>query len=246
MVRLLAVLMMALAGNSWGQLLFSDNFDGDAIDSSKWDVSLPFGSSSVAVQSGEFRSLNRGTIITKQEFTSPYILSGMLRHSSYYDETTFYLRSDGQRETADIYGGRTGVAISFCSNYVSYDENGNYSAGGIRINTNGQNNFAYINRTLSPGIDYSFSIHDFGYGFSVEITGFDGSPGGSPFGLIALGNHYSAGSKIALASRDNNSDISETGRTDLLEVQVSVPEPSSGSLLIAGGMLALARRRKYR
>ena len=75
MGALIALLVLALAGNPWSQTLFNETFDGTSVDSSKWEVYLPFGSSSVGVQSGAFRSINRGTIVTKQDFNSPYILS---------------------------------------------------------------------------------------------------------------------------------------------------------------------------
>lgn len=233
MGALIALLVLALAGNSWSQTLLNETFDGTTVDSSKWEVYLPFGSSSVGVQSGAFRSINRGTIVTKQDFNSPYILSGTFRHSSIYDVTTLYLRSDGQREASDVFGGMTGVGISFWSPYNFY------GVGDLHVYRSGISGaFASYSQSFSSNIDYSFNILDTGDSLNIKVTGSDIAP---IDWIVPIS--FSKGTKIALASRENTIHTSQTGITDFFEVQVSVPEPSSLWLLLTGGAFALMRRR---
>ena len=237
MRRLLAVLVLALAGNAWSQVLLSDSFGGGAIDSSKWDVYLPWALSSVSLQNGAMRSVNRGTIVTRQDFGFPYVFTGTFRHSSIYDVTTLYLRSSGQRETTDFYGGMTGIGISLWSSFHP-----TFGGGNIHITRSGiSGSFATYTLGLNPNIDYSFWIRDTGDALSVRVTGSDISPI-DWYVPIA----FSAGSKIALASRENTIHTTQTGILDLLEVQVAVPEPSSLSLLLAGSAVLMAGRRRIR
>jgi hypothetical protein len=235
MKRLLAVLVLALAGSAWSQTLFSDPFNGTVIDSSKWSVYLPFTNSTASVQGGALRSVNRGTIVANQDFTSPYILSGTFRHSSIYDVTSIYLRSDGQRTSTDVYGGLTGVGISFWSPY-NY-----YGVGDLHVGTSDDisSPVATYAQSFNWNVDYTFSILDTGESLNIKVTGADISP---IDWIVPI--TFSKGTKIALASRENAFHPSQTGVTDFLDIQVSIPEPSSLSLLLAGGAVALAGRRK--
>lgn len=239
MGSLVAILVLALASSSWSQTLFYDSFLGSEIDSAKWNVVNPFGgsgpdrSSVTAFTSGQFaRSLNRGTLVPKQDYTSPYIVSGIFRTASVYDVTSIDLRTDGQVNPTNIYGGFNGLSVSFWSpaNY--------WGVGGIHIyKSDSSEPFASTYAlSFSPNIEYSFSILDTGSALTIDIAGSDISP----FSWV-VPTAFSAGSKIGFSSRHYN--LGQTGVTDFLEVQVSVPEPCSLSLFVAGGAFALLSRR---
>jgi hypothetical protein len=236
MHRPLAVLVFAFAGNAWSQTLFSEPFDGTAIDLSKWSVYLPFTNSAASVQGGALRSVNRGTIVANQNFSSPFILSGTFRHSSIYDVTSIYLRSDGQRISTDVHGGMTGVCVSFWS------PSSFYGIGRLHVGTSDDitNAVATYAQSFNWNVDYTFSILDTGESLTIQVTGADISP---IDWIVPI--TFSKGTKIALASRENVFHPSQTGITEILEIQVSIPEPSSLSLLLAGGSVLMAGRRRY-
>ena len=170
--------------------------------------------------------------MANQDFTSPYILSGTFRHSSIYDVTSIYLRSDGQRKSTDIYGGLTGVGISFWSPY-NY-----YGVGNLHISTSDTSgSVATYAQRFNWNVDYTFRILDTGESLNIKVTGADTSP---IDWIVPI--TFSKGTKIALASRENAFHPSQTGVTDFLDIQVSIPEPSSLSLLLAGGAVLAAGR----
>jgi hypothetical protein len=243
MRRLLAVLVLALAGNAWSQVLLSDSFEERGLGNLRWNSYLPFPDSSLATFEidsdgninpiGYLRAVNRGTIFTRQGFSSPYVVSGIFKTASLFDVTTIDLRSDGERNPNNIFGGINGLSVTFWSpaNY--------WGVGGMHIyNSDGGEPFASTYaRSFSPNIEYTFSILDTGDALTIDVTGSDISP----FNWV-VPTTFSAGSKVGFGSR--HSHMGQTGVTDFLEVQISVPEPSSVSLLLVGGLVALARRKR--
>jgi hypothetical protein len=240
MTRFLAVLVLALAGNAWSQTLFYDSFVGASIDPLKWNVVNPFvgsgpeRSSVTPFTSGQFaRSMNRGTLVPLQDYTSPYLVSGIFRTASLFDIASIDLRTDGQLNPNNIYGGFNGLSVTFWSpaNY--------WGVGGIHVyRSDGSEPFASTYaRSFAPNIEYTFSILDTGDALTINVEGSDMSP----FEWV-VPTSFSAGSKIGFGSRHYH--MGQTGVTDFLEVQVSVPEPSSLSLLLVGGLVALARRKR--
>jgi len=232
-------LVLAVAGNSWSQTLFYDNFQGAEIDS-KWSVVNPFigsgpeRSSVTAFTTGQFaRSVNRGTLVPKQDYTSPYVVSGIFKTASLFDITSIDLRTDGQVNPANIYGGFNGLSVSFWS------PANHWGVGGIHIyRSDFSEPFASTYaRSFAPNVEYTFFILDTLDALTINVTGSDMEP----FSWV-VPTTFSAGSKIGFSSRHYL--LGQTGVTDFLELQVSVPEPSSLSLLLAGGAVALARRRK--
>ena len=207
----------------------ADSFDGASIDTSKWNVLLPFSDSAVSLQNGFFKSLNRGTLSSVADFSKPYVISGTFRNNNDFSVFGLYLRSDGIRHSNDIYGGIGGIGVGFWgpANF--------YSPGKLTVTRVGFSGHLY-NEPLAfePNRIYDFSILDTGTSLTLHI---DGNK------IFELPTLHSAGAKIGFSGRE--SIAGNIGNSDLFQIQVAViPEPSSLSLLLAGGALALARRRK--
>lgn len=221
------ILLFASVGKS--ELLLVDTFSGSTIDSAKWDQVIPFGNSSISVQDGYLKSVNRGTVVTKQSFQTPYVLTGTFRGLNDWDLSAIILRTDGQITSGDTNGGLNGLAIGF------HTPPSIWSGGGLNITRSGIGLFYTFPLSFSPNQDYDFQITDYGTSISVNINGQD---------LFALNTDFSSGSKIAFLSREPQGAQQTESR--LMQVQVtSVPEPSVLSLLAVGlGGLAIMRRRR--
>jgi len=238
MRRLLAVLVLCFSSmrGSCEVVVFEDSFNAPTLDSSKWDVRLPFGDSFVSQSGGKANLFARGTIVTKTSFTAPYTLTGSFvnlnntAHSA-YSVFLINLRSSGNY-VGDIYGNIDGLQVTMWARASAPGGDGLYF--GI---SNGIN---FLGRTWWPttGQEHFFSISDNGASVSLDIDGVR---------MFDYATSASWGNKIGFASRETlggagGSDY--TGDVDLMSVQVSVPEPSTASLFLMGGLVALARRKK--
>ncbi|NDF99087.1 MAG: PEP-CTERM sorting domain-containing protein [Chitinophagia bacterium] len=210
------------------ELLLVDSFDGSNIDSTKWDQIIPFGSSSLTVENGYLKSVGRGTLVSKQEFQSPYVLSGTFTSINDWDLLAIILRSDGQITPGDLNGGLNGLAIGF------HPPPSIWSGGGLNITRSGIGLFYSFPLSFNPSQEYDFKITDYGSTISVNINGND---------LFSLSTDFSAGSKIAFLSREPQGSTQTESR--LIQVQVAtVPEPSALSLLAVGLGVLFRRSRK--
>ena len=228
---LLAVLVIAFAGNSWSQL-FTDTFNGRVLDSSKWSVVLPFTESVASLSSGALISKNRGGVITTSEFLSPYEVSGTFINNNARSVFIVTLRSDGSSDT-DIYKGLRGVSVSFWAD----DASPNNSIGITTMIGNGpyyETTFHY-SAPLASGSPIFYRIFDYGNKIGVEVN--------DTF-ITELSTSYFLGGKIGLSSRENSSiNLWGSGDVSIMDFQV-IPEPSSLSLLLAGGAVLMAGRRR--
>jgi len=202
-------------------VFFEDSFGGTAVDTSKWDVFLPYDSSSIEIMNGSLQSVNRGQIITKQEINAPCIISGKFTTSYVDDLIEICIRSSGDNLGQAQYGALDGLAIDFwMAGFVSFGKNGIMEIADSREAYN-----------FNPNQIYSFKIIDTGNSVSVEINN----------ALVkSIDTSYSTGSKIGIYS-------SQAGGVVLFsDIKVSgVPEPSALSLLAVGlGGLAIVRRRR--
>ena len=214
-------------------MLLYDNFDGESLDASLWDVILPTSSSSVSVQDGYLRSLNRGTITTKQEFSGPFAVSGKFRTpASWYDLTTITLRSSGLLPSSSSHDRVEGLAVEIWSdgNYITPWEVGSFSASALTPSA------AF--GVLGDNLIHTFLIEDTGTSFTVSINGVE---------IFTRSTSFSTGAKISFSSRERTSAVGSqpelTGQSDLLEIQI-VPEPSLLSYVgLTTMVFAMARRR---
>lgn len=71
-----------------------DNFDGVAIDTGIWDVSLPFGTSQVAESAGTAILQGRGGLNTRESFSESISIQGRFRFTSTHDHFRIVFRSD--------------------------------------------------------------------------------------------------------------------------------------------------------
>lgn len=217
-------------------VVFEDSFSGSVFDSSKWDIKLPFSDSAVTQSGGKANLFARGTIVSKASFTDPYTLTGSFvnlnntTHSA-YSVFLINLRSSGNY-SGDIYNNIDGLQITMWASSSAPGSNGLYFGF-----ANGSN---FLGRNWFPitGQEHFFSISDNGASVSLDIDGVR---------MFDYATSASWGNKIGFASRETlggpgGSDY--TGDVDLMGVQVSVPEPSSFSLLLAGGVVFAATKRR--
>lgn len=240
MKRLLAVLVLALAGNAWSQTLLIDPFEGSAIDLSKWNVNIPYSDSAVFLESGEVVFRNGGSLITKDSLPTSTTLSGSFRFTgSMWDRFSINLRSNGNLRfgtygtyASDIYveiqhtGGESGGPIKNVT--VSHDGVAHYDQGQFGAFGRFESNTTYDFKIEDTGVNVNVYVNDF---ITPLVTATTSTREGF---LIAIGNREGGG---------NGSWISNGSELRLDNISI-IPEPSSLSLLLAGGAVLMARRRK--
>ena len=240
MQRLLSLLVFALTSNVWSQTLFSDPFDGSAIDSSKWNVNIPYSDSALFLENGEVVFRNGGSLITKNPLPTSTVLSGSFRFTgSMWDRFSINLRANGNL--------RFGTYGTYASDiYVEIQHTGGESGGPIKNVTISHDGIAHYDQgqfgtfgRFESNTTYDFKIEDTGLNISVYVNDFI-----TP--LVTATTSTREGFFIAIGNREgggNGSWISN-GSELRLESIALIPEPTSLSLLIAGGLVALGRRRK--
>jgi len=233
MMRFVA-LVLVLAGNAWSETLFSDNFDGAVLDANKWNTTAPFLDSTLSVQDGYLSSLNRGIAITKDGFSGGYTVSGSFSLNSLYDIFNITLRSDGQITPSLSYGVVNGVTVGFWGGYGNGTPTG---FGWVWADEYGTVNDGHLWTTdlvIGEKTIRTFSIFDSGSSLTVSVDNQQ---------LFSVATTFAPGDKIAVHGTASGPNLNP-GRVDIFDIQV-VPEPSSFSLLLAGGVVfAAVRRRK--
>jgi len=225
--------MLVLTFNLNSQILFSDNFEGIEIDSTKWDVFLPYSDSAVYLQNGLVKSKNYGFIVSKQSFPTPY--SVLITIPILSNNALFVLKSNAQfplRQSGlgpDPFGTTSydtpnGIVIPFGTGDNLTGSNGGstvvdagfYDYGTkitSRTRTTDQNgNITYSETDLWPNLEIfpNSSLNGTG-GFKIGFFGAD-----------------------------------PTLEASISSIEISyIPEPSALSLLAVGlGGLAMMRRRR--
>ena len=226
------ILALLCSASLKADVLFTDSFDGTVLDSSKWDVLLPFGNSSISVQNGILSSVNSGKILPKTSFTGPIAISGTFSLKSRSSVFQVALRSDGQVPANNPYGVLSGIQIGFLND----DTTGTGTQSSlIWVHEWGSNyERSVVKNYMTPvglNVFENFNIVDDGYQISVFLNGVQ---------VISAATDFSQGTRIAFAGRESLAGISQT---DIGELQI-IPEPSSLSLLALGGVLVALRRRR--
>ena len=229
------------AGNVWSQTIFSDPFNGTAIDTSKWNVNIPYSDSAVFLENGELVFRNGGSLITKNPLPTSITLSGSFRFTgSMWDRFSINLRSNGNL--------RFGTFGTYASDiYVEIQHTGGESSGPIKNVTISHDGIAHYDQgqfgafgRFESNTAYDFKIEDTGLNVSVYVNDFI-----TP--LVTATTSTREGFFIAIGNREgggNGSWISNGSELRLDNISI-IPEPSSLSLLFAGGaVFAAARRRR--
>ena len=221
MCQLLAALLALFCCRATAQVLLSDSFEGSVIDSEKWNVIFPNENSNISLQEGILGSFNRGVVISKNVFSNSYIVSGTFKKSQLLEAPSFVLMADGQVHSS-------GALVGFNLVFSDYLQFLSYPEVDSPPNNNGLD--LVEGPTFYPFIDYDFQINITDDLIEIYVDGNQ---------LISLGNQFPRKyGHIAFFNLGDNF-------SELLDIQVSVPEPCSLSLLLAGGaVLAAARRRR--
>jgi len=205
-------------------------------------VSTEVAGSSVALENGYVQLVNAGTIVRDVDFSSPVkIISRFQLSNNERSNLKYVLRSDGTKYFSE----RKGVAVQLScrtdwNGYVN--QLAIFELGNTSLETPGPviSNSVEFTTPLNLNTWYNLQIID--YSDRIEVFFADSL---TP---ITLSTTYSVGSKLSIYNRHGAADgssISEggTARLDFISI---VPEPSSLSLLLAGGAVLMAGRRRSR
>jgi hypothetical protein len=205
----------------------SDNFNGSTVDTSLWNVILPFAQSQITESGGFLTTTGRGTLATVAGFDSPIIISGTVTLNNQFEHFNTMLRSDLSIWPPDAqFHELTGICVSF-------------SADGHQISiqqfTPGQQNPIWLgigSFNFTVGQAYDFTITDDKTNITLSINGTE---------LLSGTSTYASGDQIAFESRE----FSDTSSSlDSVSIQ-PVPEPSSMALICIG-ILSLIGLRKQK
>ena len=237
-MRALSLFALLLSASLQAEVLFTDSFDGSAVDPNKWNTVLPFGDSSVTQSNGSLVQKNRGIAFINQSFNGPYELTGsFVKHTS-YGIFGITLRSDGSLSSSDHYYEPNGLSIFFWgpANRPTPNDQG---LGWVDIRGAVHGVYEWGNNVaLADEQEHFFKITDYGTNIRIEL---DGTL------LVDYQTSFSLGGQIGFdnsPSRDNfgSGPARWEGNTEIKSVQVStvVPEPSSVSLMALGAVVVVA------
>lgn len=188
-----------------------DNFDGTSIDTSLWEVSLPFGSSQVSQANGAVTLISRGGLNTVASFAGSEDIQGRFQFSGNNDSFRIVFRSDLSFNSPTME--KSGMIVVF-------DQN-----GGVQIGESEISSLAI--GTFDPSGWIDFRIADDGNAVNLYVN--DAS---TP--LLTASSSYRTGDRIGFYNRE----ISGTAvDIDSLQIAVTpVPEPSA---LLGGAVMAV-------
>jgi hypothetical protein len=226
-LALLAALISAGSSLFARTIYLYDDFNGSTVDSTLWNVVLPYGQSGISQSGGTLTTTGRGTLETIAGFSSPYSISGRVKMNASVEhfEVTFrsnllpgYQSSDG-REYYELMGLKFGFSMD---------------GGQIGISQFTETNaplLAVANYNLVVGQFYDFTITDMGNLITVSINGTE---------VLSANTSFSTGNCVAFQSREFAGTSSSI---DFIQI-ASVPEPSSlGIVSFAAGIFICTRRK---
>jgi hypothetical protein len=235
MINNIFVLALLLSASLQADVLFTDSFDGPAVDPNKWNTVLPYGDSAVSQASGSLHLERQGGVFTAAAYSQPFELTGTFINHNVYSLLTVVLRSD-ESIANNNYKTANGIHVMFWGP-LGFSEGGRID---IRVEDPLIPNWG-TNLAVNPEDQHSFRIVDTGSSVRVE---FNGSL------ILDYQTTFSLGGKVGFFSRDSRDNFGPgpsrwEGDTEILSAQISsVPEPSSLSLIVLGlsGMAVLRRR----
>lgn len=224
MGMMLAVFILA---GSWvnGQILLTDSFDGLIVDSTKWDIVNVTPESSVSVQGGVLQSLRQGTIVTKNPLGDSFQFSGR-----FSGPTTIWFQTDGSVCGSDNPGDTQpsifGQSVGFHGFILPY--HGYTPSGYLHDLYLGSENPVESNIG-----DYEVTILKEAGLFKIF---FDGTK------IREFIYVEEFGQKIGIHA---GGLVGDPPSLDIFQIEISaIPEPSSLLLLLAGGAVLMAGRRR--
>jgi len=233
MINNIFVLALLLSASLQADVLFTDSFDGPAVDPNKWNTVLPYGDSAVSQASGSLHLERQGGVFTAAAYSQPFELTGTFINHNVYSLLTVVLRSD-ESIANNNYKTANGIHVMFWGP-LGFSEGGRID---IRVEDPLITNWG-TNLAVNPEDQHSFRIVDTGSSVRVE---FNGSL------IVDYQTTFSLGGKVGFFSRDSRDNFGPgpsrwEGDTEILSAQISsVPEPSSLSLLALGGVVVALRR----
>jgi hypothetical protein len=239
------VLLLAFSASLKADFVLTETFDGSVLDHTKWDIytspSTPAGTAgSVSVANGTATLANRGTIITKQEFSNGFDLVGRFRFDGVTDRFMVFTRSTGA-STNPWKDQDNGIFYNFQqdSGQVGISE---WTVGGLSNPGNAYTSDAncWLNALSSapaylPSNEWiDFRITDNGSMVALYL-------GDLANPIVTATTVLSPGNRISF---NNSYNPGQVVSIDSVTV-ASVPEPSALSLLVIGlGGLAMIRSRR--
>jgi hypothetical protein len=186
-------------------LTLCDNFNGTSLNTSLWQISDPFSSSSVTETGGNAVFDNRGRLITQGNYPVPVVINGAFTITGAdTDEFKVVIRTDGTFVNDQFEESADGFMIFFrSSSYFASNEVGIQEIGGTA--------FSGWTGTLNVNTEYQFWIVDDGTNISVFL--------GDPITPKAiLSSTDSFGSKVVLYNREQVGSIMHETRLDHLGI----------------------------
>jgi hypothetical protein len=240
---LLAVLLLVLVDAQVEAQLLTDSFNGVSLDTNIWNVFEPSttaggGVGSVTLSSGAVVLNSRGTLTTKQDFPFGLDIYGRFRFDGTTDRFMVWTRTTGA--STNPWSDRdNGIYFRFQQNSSSIGI-AEWSVGGISNLTGPyindpsvyHNELGTVGANLPSRTWLEFRIKDTGNQVELYL-------GDLLNPKIIATSTFSPGSRVSF---NNGYNPGQTVSID--NVTISVPEPSSFSLLAGGAVLMAGRRRR--
>jgi len=239
MTRCYLVLVACLCLNDcgWSQALV-DEFNDGSINASVWKTFYPsFGNSALTAGGGVMTFQNGAFLTTVNQFNNPTV-SGRFSFAGWaYDRLKVIIRSNGSSIDSNWQTPISGIGIQFTpSSNPDYGSSKTIQFWDFTTATQ----LASAAVTINMNTFYDFRIVDNGNLISVFLNN-----SVTPDFTYATNLNY--GSYVQIGNREQAAGFGPPPyyvQLDTISVSASVPEPSSLSLLLLGGAVITAARRR--
>lgn len=210
--KLFIAILFLLCGRSFATQITFDDFSGTSIDSSLWDVSLPYGASQVSETGGNAVLVNRGGLNTVASFSDSVDIQGRFKFAGALDHFRVVFRSDLSFNSPAL--DKNGIIVVF-------DQD-----GGVQIGVSEISSLAV--GTFNPNGWIDFRITDDGNNVNLYVGGLT-----SP--LLTANSSYRAGDRVGFYNREFSFNTVEV---DYLRV-ASVPDSTSTLFILTFSLTSL-------